>query len=65
MAELILFLNLVIYLIEKYYDRQTAIFVPKCSRLKWTGKVSQHLTFTGQKLHGDEMVKQAQAYAEK
>jgi len=34
----LLFLNLLLYLVEKYYDRKTAIFCSKIiSRLRWTG----------------------------
>lgn len=59
------FLNLVIYLVEKYYDRQTAIFCSKVFQIE-IDRQSQSLftIFTGQKLHGDEMVQQAQAYIE-
>jgi transcriptional regulator GlxA family with amidase domain len=59
------FLNLIIYLLEKYYDRQTAIFCSKVFQIE-TDRNSQSAfnIFTGQKLHGDEMVQQAQAYIE-
>src|SRR4029079_3630706 len=60
------FLNLVIYLIEKYYDRQTAIFCAKVFQIEMDRQSQSAFTiFTGQKLHGDEMVKKAQAYIEK
>jgi transcriptional regulator GlxA family with amidase domain len=59
------FLNLVIYLIEKYYDRQTAIFCSKVFQIEMDRQSqSAFIIFTGQKLHGDEMVQQAQAYIE-
>lgn len=59
------FLNLVIYLIEKYYDRQTAIFCSKVFQIEMDRQSQSEFTiFTGQKLHGDEMVKKAQAYIE-
>ena len=59
------FLNLVIYLVEKYYDRQTAIFCSKVFQIEMDRQSQSPFTiFTGQKLHGDEMVKQAQAYIE-
>jgi len=59
------FLNLVIYLVEKYYDRQTAIFCAKVFQIEIDRKSQSAFTiFTGQKLHGDEMVKKAQAYIE-
>src|SRR5258706_2973561 len=59
------FLNLVIYLVEKYYDRQTAIFCSKVFQIEMDRQSQSAFTiFTGQKLHGDEMVQQAQAYIE-
>jgi transcriptional regulator GlxA family with amidase domain len=59
------FLNLVIYLVEKYYDRQTAIFCSKVFQIEMDRQSqSAFVIFTGQKLHGDEMVKKAQAYIE-
>jgi len=59
------FLNLIIYLVEKYYDRQTAIFCSKVFQIEMDRNSQSAFTiFTGQKLHGDEMVKNAQAYIE-
>jgi transcriptional regulator GlxA family with amidase domain len=59
------FLNLMIYLVEKYYDRQTAIFCSKVFQIEMDRNSQSAFTiFTGQKLHGDEMVKKAQAYIE-
>jgi transcriptional regulator GlxA family with amidase domain len=59
------FLNLVIYLVEKYYDRQTAIFCSKVFQIEIDrNSQSAFAIFTGQKSHGDEMVIQAQAYIE-
>ncbi len=59
------FLNLMIYLVEKYYDRQTAIFCAKVFQIEMDRQSQSAFTiFTGQKLHGDEMVKKAQAYIE-
>src|SRR5579871_144477 len=59
------FLNLMIYLVEKYYDRQTAIICSKLFQIE-IDRHSQSVfsIFTGQKLHGDDMVKKAQAYIE-
>ena len=59
------FLNLVLYLVEKYYDRQTAIFCSKVFQIEM-GRDSQSpfIIFNGQKLHSDEMVQQAQDYIE-
>ncbi|HTF30590.1 MAG TPA: helix-turn-helix domain-containing protein, partial [Flavitalea sp.] len=59
------FLNLLIYLVEKYYDRPTAIFCSKVFQIEMDRNTqSAFAIFTGQKLHGDEMVKQAQAHIE-
>jgi transcriptional regulator GlxA family with amidase domain len=59
------FLNLVIYLIEKYYNRQTAIYCSKVFQIEMDRQSQSPFTiFTGQKLHDDEMVKNAQAYIE-
>lgn len=59
------FLNLVLYLVEKYYDRQTAIFCSKVFQIDIERESQSPFTiFTGQKTHGDEMVKKAQAYIE-
>ncbi len=59
------FLNLVIYLVEKYYDRQTAIYCSKIFQIELDRNSQSAFTiFTGQKLHGDEMVKEAQSYIE-
>jgi transcriptional regulator GlxA family with amidase domain len=59
------FLNLVIYLVEKYYDRQTAIFCSKVFQIEMDRNSQSAFTiFTGQKSHGDEMVIKAQAYIE-
>lgn len=59
------FLNLMIYLVEKYYDRQTAIFCSKVFQIEMDRETQSVFTiFTGQKLHGDQMVKEAQAYIE-
>lgn len=60
------FLNLMIYLIEKYYDRQTAIFCVKVFQIEMDRNMQSTFSiFTGQKQHKDEMVQQAQAYIEK
>ena len=59
------FLNLMVYLVEKYYDRQAAIFCSKVFQIEMDRQSQSAFTiFTGQKLHGDEMVKKAQAYIE-
>jgi transcriptional regulator GlxA family with amidase domain len=59
------FLNLIIYLVEKYYDRQTAISCSKVFQIEMDRNSQSPFTiFTGQKSHGDEMVQKAQAYIE-
>jgi transcriptional regulator GlxA family with amidase domain len=59
------FLNLMIYLVEKYYDRRTAIFCSKVFQIEMDRQSqSAFIIFKGQKLHGDEIVKEAQAYIE-
>lgn len=59
------FLNLIIYLLEKYYDRQTAIFCAKVFQIEMDrNSQSAFSIFTGQKLHSDELVKKAQSYIE-
>jgi len=59
------FLNLVIYLVEKYFDRATAIYCCKVFQVEIDRDSQSPFTiFTGQKLHSDEMVKQAQTYIE-
>jgi transcriptional regulator GlxA family with amidase domain len=59
------FLNLAIYLVEKYYDRQTAIYCSKIFQIEMDRQSqSAFVIFSGQKQHGDEMVQQAQAYIE-
>jgi transcriptional regulator GlxA family with amidase domain len=60
------FLNLMIYLVEKYFDRQAAIFCSKVFQIEMDRNSQSAFTiFTGQKQHGDEMVKEAQAHLEK
>jgi len=59
------FLNLLIYLIEKYYDRQTAIYCSKLFQIEIDRQSqSTFAIFTGQKQHGDDVVKKAQEYIE-
>ncbi|MEO6328370.1 MAG: helix-turn-helix domain-containing protein [Ginsengibacter sp.] len=59
------FLNLVLYLVEKYYDRQTAIFCSKVFQIEIDrNSQSAFIIFNGQKLHEDEVIKNAQAYIE-
>ena len=59
------FLNLVIYLVEKYYDRPTAIYCSKVLQIELDrNSQSAFSIFTGQKQHGDEMVQKAQKFIE-
>jgi transcriptional regulator GlxA family with amidase domain len=59
------FLNLVVYLVEKYYDRQTAIYCSKVFQIEMDRQSQSAFSiFSGQKLHGDEMIQKAQAYIE-
>lgn len=59
------FLNLIIYLIEKYYDRHTAIYCSKIFQIEIDRESqSAFAIFSGQKHHDDEVVKKAQAYME-
>lgn len=59
------FLNLMIYLVEKYFDRLTAIFCAKVFQIEIDRNTqSEFAIFTGQKQHDDEVVQKAQAYFE-
>jgi len=59
------FLNLILYLVEKYYDRETAIYCAKVFQIELDRhSQSDFMIFHGQKTHGDEMVKKAQNYIE-
>ncbi|WP_270090282.1 GlxA family transcriptional regulator [Sphingobacterium sp. SYP-B4668] len=60
------FLNLLLYLVEKYYDRQTAIYCSKIFQVDLDRQTqSDFVIFKGQKSHGDEVVVMAQEYIEK
>lgn len=59
------FLNLILYLIEKYYNRQTAIYCAKVFQIDVDRhSQSSFIVFKGQKLHDDELIKKAQLYIE-
>lgn len=59
------FLNLMLYLVEKNFDRETAIYCSKVFQIEMDRQSqSGFVIFKGQKLHGDEMVKEAQSYIE-
>ncbi|KMQ68741.1 AraC family transcriptional regulator [Chryseobacterium sp. FH2] len=59
------FLNLILYLVEKHFDRQTAIFCSKVFQIEMDRQnQSAFIIFSGQKSHSDEVIKQAQDYIE-
>jgi transcriptional regulator GlxA family with amidase domain len=59
------FLNLIIYLVEKYYDRETAIFCSKIFQIDMDRQSqSSFIIFSGQRSHNDELIKKAQLYIE-
>jgi transcriptional regulator GlxA family with amidase domain len=59
------FLNLILFLVEKYFDRQTAILCSKVFQID-IERTSQSpfFIFQTQKNHGDELVDKAQTYIE-
>jgi transcriptional regulator GlxA family with amidase domain len=59
------FLNLILFLIEKYFDRQTAVVCSKMHQID-IDRTSQSpfIIFQTQKDHGDEVVCKAQTYIE-
>ncbi|NML21564.1 helix-turn-helix domain-containing protein [Pseudoflavitalea sp. G-6-1-2] len=59
------FLNLMLYLIEKNYDRETALYCAKTFQVD-IDRVSQSpfTIFSAQKEHSDEAISKAQAYIE-
>lgn len=60
------FLNLIIYLIEKFYDRQTAVYCSKVFQIEMDRQSQlSFMIFKGQKLHDDVVVKKAQEYIER
>lgn len=60
------FLNLIIYLIEKYYNRQTAIYCAKVFQIEIDrNSQSDFAIFTGQKAHNDDIIKKAQTIIER
>src|SRR5215217_7058833 len=59
------FLNLVLYLVEKYFDRETAIYCSKVFQIEIDRhRQSTFIIFEGQKQHSDNMVREAQVYIE-
>jgi transcriptional regulator GlxA family with amidase domain len=60
------YLNLLVYMIEKYTDRDTAIFISKAFMIDIDRhSQSPFIIFQGQKAHEDEAVKNAQDFIEK
>ena len=58
-------MNLVLYLIEKYYDRETAIFISKRFQIDINRSSQSPFTiFTGQKDHEDNEIRKAQLFME-
>ena len=59
------FLNLVVYIIEKYPGRDVAVMLAKLFMID-IDRISQSpfIIFKGQKTHDDEPIRQAQAYIE-
>ncbi len=59
------FLNLILFLVEKYYDRDTAIYCSKVFQIDIErNSQSPFSIFQTQKNHGDELICQAQNYIE-
>ncbi|NAS12161.1 GlxA family transcriptional regulator [Poritiphilus flavus] len=58
-------LNFTLYLIERYFGRETAIWCSKVSEIDFD-RISQNafIIFSGQKEHSDEPIKKAQQYIE-
>ncbi len=59
------FLNMIIYLIEKYYGRETAIWCSKMAEIDFDRiNQNQFVIFSGQKDHNDQTIKEVQEYIE-
>ncbi len=59
------FLNLILFLIEKYFDKQTAIYCSKVFQIDMERtSQSRFFIFQAQKNHGDELIHKAQKYIE-
>lgn len=59
------FLNFIIYLIEKYYDRDTAVYCSKLFEIDMERSNQNPFSiFFGQKEHADEPIKRAQLFME-
>jgi transcriptional regulator GlxA family with amidase domain len=59
------FLNLIIYLVEKFFDRTTAIYCAKVFQIDLDRNLqSEFSIFNGHKKHEDDLVLKAQSYIE-
>jgi|SRR5579863_2119082 len=59
------FLNLILFLVEKYFDRQTAILCSKVFQIDIErNSQSPFFIFQAQKSHGDDLICEAQNYIE-
>lgn len=59
------FLQLMLYLVEKYFDREIAILCSKIFQIDMDRQSqSSFIIFSGQKKHNDELVKKVQDYLE-
>lgn len=59
------FLNLILFLVEKYFDRQTAIYCSKVFQIEIERSSQSPFTiFQAQKNHGDDVINKAQTYIE-
>ena len=59
------FLNMIIYLIEKHYGREIAIWCSKMAEIDFDRmNQNQFIIFNGQKDHGDEQIQRAQSFIE-
>ena len=59
------YLNLILYLIEKYAGRPVAVFMSKAFQIEIERRSqSPFIVFHGQKEHGDDVIRKAQEYIE-
>jgi transcriptional regulator GlxA family with amidase domain len=59
------FLNLLLYLIEKFYDRQLALQCAKIFQIDISRQAqSEFIIFSNQKIHNDNVIKEAQEFIE-
>lgn len=59
------YLNLILYLVEKYAGRNVAVFMSKAFQIDYQrSSQSPFMIFSGQKDHEDEMIQKAQLYIE-